>query len=485
MGIGDDFTLNVHQFVLGALSLFFLYFSWRDIKAQTIENLPNISRKYIGFTLASTFIGLTLFFIHEWGSVGIVLGLFLALLITLSLYDPKYAVAFFIFMLISRPWEFIKDELFFSFPRDIFFICLISFLAHRIFRRKFFFHWNLTDALVLFYSAWVFFSTFVTVDPSRAMVEYGEVFIKGIIIFFLIINVIDKKEFIMPIQTALIAAITEKAIVSFYNSIILGFVADGDRLTSVGIFENSNDIAAIMILVVPFSLAFAKKFQNKIFRYSAYFIILSFYSYLIWEAKSRGAVLGLGMMYISWFWLSAKNKKKATILVGVGALLVGMAMSSIKRNEADIEGSTSNRMIYWTAGVNMGIRNPLLGVGYNNYNRRLLEFTNGHVGSEGKNKTIHSTWLLTLAETGFPGFILYIGIWLLSIRYAWDMRRVHPEYLMAVLSYGTAITFLSHTYMLYPWILLGLIVASAQFYKKLEDSMIKKSPTVDLGVRHV
>ena len=48
------------------------------------------------------------------------------------------------------------------------------------------------------------------------------------------------------------------------------------------------------------------------------------------------------------------------------------------------------------------------------------------------------------------------------------MRNEHPEFILAMLSYGTAITFLSHTYMLYPYILLGLTVASGQFYLKEE-----------------
>ena len=43
------------------------------------------------------------------------------------------------------------------------------------------------------------------------------------------------------------------------------------------------------------------------------------------------------------------------------------------------------------------------------------------------------------------------------------------EYLMGIAGYGMAITFLSHTYMLYPYILLGLTVASGQFYMKQDE----------------
>ena len=43
------------------------------------------------------FIGLTGAFIHEWGPAGIILSIVYALLITLSIYDSKYACAFFVF----------------------------------------------------------------------------------------------------------------------------------------------------------------------------------------------------------------------------------------------------------------------------------------------------------------------------------------------------------------------------------------------------
>ena len=110
------------------------------------------------------------------------------------------------------------------------------------------------------------------------------------------------------------------------------------------------------------------------------------------------------------YWLKAKNKKIASFIVILGLIGSIGAMSTLKRSSEDTEASTQNRMIFWKAGINMAVRNPLFGVGYEGYIPNLLRYANGNVGTDGTKMTIHSTWLLALAETGFVGFFLYMAI---------------------------------------------------------------------------
>lgn len=465
MDQSGEFLVVLHQYILSALSLFFVYFSWRDQAAGTFDRLLRISSAVIVPVLTGLFIGLFLMFMNEWGVESLFISFSLALLITLSIFDPKYAVSLFIFMLISRPWEFYKNALMSSMPRDLFILCLCSFIAQKIIRRRYYFQWNFASTLMFLYAAWTFFSIMPSHNPVKGLLTYEDIFIKGVVVYFLIVNVVDKKEYIMPIQSALVLGITEKAIMAFYKSQILKQVADGERLTAVGILENSNDIAAIMILAIPFTLAFFKDIKPFFLKAFLALVVFCFYFFLVWESKSRGAVLAIGTLIIAWLWLKAKNKKLASMIVVGGLALSITAIMNIERKADDIEGSTNNRKIYWNAAVNMAIRNPVFGIGYDSYPDRLFEFTNGHVGTEGRHKTAHSTWLLALAESGVMGFIFYAGIWILTFRSAWRMKESHPEFILALLSYGTAITFLSHTYMLYPYILLGLIVAAGPFYE--------------------
>ncbi len=466
MIIDQDYTFTIHLFAVAILAASFSYYFCKDAILNAGVGYSRLSIAFKMISFAIFFFGLTAFFFMHWSWSGFILGIFLSLLITLSLVHPKYAVSFFTFMLISRPWEFIKADLFSSFPRDIFYICAISFIGHSIIQKKFYIRWNLACTFALAYSIWTFFSVFVTVNPSYFLADYVEIFSKGVIIFFLIVNVVDKKEYINPIQVALVISILEKAIMSFYKSVILGITADGDRLTSVGILENSNDIAAIMILSVPFLLARFRKGLPTPFKVIVYSLILGLYSFLIWESKSRGAILGYGAMFLVWFFINLKTPKQMIATVLVGASLLLALVLSVDRDSGDINESTNNRITYWKAGAKMGAKYPVFGVGYSNFQLRLLEFTDGHVGSEGRFKTVHSNWLLPWAETGVLGFASYMGIWLTCLFYSWQMRKVHPEFIMGITSYGVAITFLTHTYMLYPWILLAIVTASMKFYRK-------------------
>lgn len=466
MIIDQDYTFIVHLFSVAILAVFFAFYFCKD---AIITHSMGYLRVPMQFKMVSFFIfflGLSAYFFAHWGWGGFVLGIFMSILITLSLIHPKFAVSFFTFMMISRPWEFIEADLFSSFPRDIFYICAISFLGHSLIKKKFYVYWNMACTFVLAYSIWCFFSVFVTVNPAYFLYDYLEIFSKGVIIYFFIVNVVDKKDFINPIQVALVVSILEKASVSFYKSVILGITADGERLTSVGILENSNDIAAILILSIPFLMARFRKGYHPVFKFIIYTSISLLYGYLVWESKSRGAILSLGALYLVWLFINLKTRKQmlSTTIVGVAVLL--SLIFSVERDSEDINESTNNRITYWKAGLKMGVKNFILGVGYSNFQLRLFEYTDGHVGSEGRYKTVHSNWLLPLAESGIPGFIFYMGIWITCAIYSWRMRQDHPEFLMAIASYGVAITFLTHTYMLYPWILLAIISSSMKFYRK-------------------
>ena len=480
MIIEQSYTTIIHLFAVAVLAASFSYYFCKDAIVNQKMGYRRLATSFKTVAFGIFFIGLSAFFFLYWSWSGLLLGIFLSLLITLSLIHPKYAVSFFTFMMISRPWEFIKADLFSSFPRDIFYICAISFIGHSIIQKKFYIRWNLACTFALGYAIWTFFSVFVTVNPAYFLSDYVEVFSKGVIIYFLIVNVVDRKEYIHPIQVALVVSILEKAVMSFYKSVILGMTADGDRLTSVGILENSNDIAAIMILSTPFLLArFRKGFPLPI-KVVLYTLILSLYSYLIWQSKSRGAILGFGAMFLVWFFINLKTTKQMVTTVIVGTcILLGLVLS-VDRGSSDISESTNNRITYWKAGAKMGTKYPILGVGYSNFQLRLFEFTDGHVGSEGRYKTVHSNWLLPYAETGVLGFAFYMGIWITCFFYSWQMRHVHPEFIMGITSYGVAITFLTHTYMLYPWILLGVVTASMKFYRK--ESKVNRDLSVSTHI---
>jgi O-antigen ligase len=464
--IADSYIFTIHQFILCFLVLFFLYYAWIDLKDKSTINTSRIPTTYYLVMFTSIVLGLYLNYLSEWGIYSIILSLAFAILTTMSLIEPKFATSFFVFLLISRPWEFYKNELMSSMLRDIFILSMLSLIAHRIIKKQFYFQWNLTSTLVLFYACWTFLTLFAAGLPGGRLLEFNEVFVKNIIVYFLIVNTVDSKKSTLPIKAAIFLGITEKALISGYKVFVLRELGDGasqNRMTGIGMIENANDIAAILIIAIPFTVGLFQNIKNFVIRNFLAICAFLFYSILIWQARSRGAILGIGAFFVVLYWLKSKNKKIATFLVVIGASLTLFAISNIKRSSEDVDSSTNNRMIFWKAGINMAVRNPLFGVGYAGFIPNLQRYVNGNIGSDGTKMTIHSTWLLALAETGFIGFTLYMGIWFSAIRAAWKVKYEYPEYILALISYGVAITFLSHTYMLYPWLLISVALAAGKF----------------------
>ncbi|WP_372655365.1 O-antigen ligase family protein [Halobacteriovorax sp.] len=463
-----EFSFSLHQILTGFLCLFFLYFAWKDQRANTYDKFPTIQLRFLLPSFFVLFVGVFIYLNNYWGYEGIFLSIEFALLVILSVFDTKFAVAFFIYVMISRPWETYVNDMMLSFPRDVFFLVVFSFVFHKAIRKRFYFQWNSASLMLFLFAVWMFFSVVTSSDVSNGLRNYIDLFTKGVLVYFLIVNVVDRKEYVAPIQIAMVIGIFEKACISLYKTFFLESVAAGQRLTSTGILENSNDIAAILILGIPLTSYFFRTRDNKWLVRAISLFIFFLYSILVWKAKSRGALLGVGSLMASYYWIRAKDKKKAMILLGVFGLVLFGLIKSIKRDSSDLEGSTNNRIIYWKSAINMGIRKPIFGVGYNGYNRHFAEYAVGSIGSEGKNRTVHSNWLLPLAEGGIPAFIFYMAFWFYGFRAAYRLRFLHPEYILAIVAYGTTITFLSHTYLLYPYILLGLTISTEQFYSKDE-----------------
>ena len=74
------------------------------------------------------------------------------------------------------------------------------------------------------------------------------------------------------------------------------------------------------------------------------------------------------------------------------------------------------RIYAWEAAINMAIHHPFFGVGIDGFQDNLYKYA---VVWEHKERAVHSTWLGVLAETGFPGLVLFISCIFLAIKAAY------------------------------------------------------------------
>ncbi|MEI8346368.1 MAG: O-antigen ligase family protein, partial [Pseudomonadota bacterium] len=224
------------------------------------------------------------------------------------------------------------------------------------------------------------------------------------------------------------------------------------------------DLAAIIVMALPLAIM---SFWESQYRSIALFLTLLFGGLgleLIWWTKSRGALLGLIVMLTVFFIIKVQNIRYR--VMGVMAILLISILayntvgSILQRSSSDLEESFQGRLNYIKAGLNMAVRNPIFGVGLGGFHRNFYQYSwDGTSGSK-KGHTIHSTWFLILCENGFPAFILFMGILSISFKQAWRMRQAYPQYLLSLGAYATCMSFLSHSYTLYPFILMALIQSS-------------------------
>lgn len=176
---------------------------------------------------------------------------------------------------------------------------------------------------------------------------------------------------------------------------------------------DGNDFGLSLCLLFPCALWLAQTSKTRFGKVVAYLCILVML-YAIVATQSRGATLGIGAVMF-FLWLQSQKKAlgliaMAVVAIGVLALAPAAYFQRIGTISNPTDGSAQGRLDAWKAGVGMGAKNPIIGVGA------------GHFGPRW-GKTAHSTYVLAFGELGIPGFICVIAIVIGNVRVMMSLRR--------------------------------------------------------------
>jgi O-antigen ligase len=363
----------------------------------------------------------------------------------------------FIALLLYRPWEMMNDPIVLSIPKYFGLLVIGVFLLKKFLKKEYFLIWNKESTFLLFFSIWALLSIFKTTNFSETLDLYQTQYTRLLIIFFLMINLIKTKLDFLIVQSTLAITIVTKGVVAIVNNIYTNHIGQqAERLKGIGALADSNDFAAILIIGLPLLLSFFFKHKKSFTLYGLGFLILFFSTYLIWMTKSRGAMIALLTLVASFLWFKMKNKWQKILSLIFVILLFFPITLTFKRTSSDLSESSSNRINYWKTAVNMAVRNPFLGVGYQSYPQNFEKYAPEIIGEYGY-RTAHSTWFLVLGETGFLGLIFFLSFFGITFKKANALREENPELFYSFLGYSVTMTFLSHAYVIYPYILFSLI----------------------------
>lgn len=388
------------------------------------------------------------------------LGLAMAIGAGLSLLDAAFAICFSLSMVLIRPWEILPDNgVMLQVPRFSMLFSMAWAAYYLVVRDRLRPRGSRALTLVFAYGCWIFLSTFVTPDPSAARATFNETMVRSLIMFALIHYLIRDDFAIGAVKLTLVMTFAGVATISllfFANG-----YTDGGRLIAFGMFKNSNDAAAVMCILIPLAATPWLVKGSKLWLRLVSLAPLSLGLAVVAFSQSRGAVMSLAGAVGAQALRRMRNKTVGLMIV---AALVGggiAATSLFSRGAGDLEGSSASRKSFWEAGIRMAIYNPVFGVGFNEFPNNFDAYSKEIVGEWGY-RTAHSSWILAFSEGGLIGLLLFAGVYGLgAIKNATTFAESDPSWLLAAVGYGVAITFLSHTYLLFPYILSAVITAAA------------------------
>lgn len=395
-------------------------------------------------------------------SVSPLLAVTLAAGLTLALLHPANALCLFVHLLFLRPWELADNPLLSALPRLLAAVCVVSWILHPETHRKPTPQAFRALAWLAAFSLWLLLSTFAAPDAAAAQAEWFADYFKSFVVFVLCLGLITDERSVSQLKGTVA--------VSVFGLVALGLLeflqpsADARlaaRFQSISTVLDPNDLAAVTVLALPFALDPVFRGAAGLGRRTLGLAAAACGLAAVWYSQSRGAFIALGAQVLGIHTFRSFRERwlgSALLLCLLGAGYAGIVKAG-GRSQEDMETSSDSRIIYWKAAVNMAVRHPLLGVGYGQYPRN-YESHSASEKYEWGSRTAHSSWLLALAESGFVGGFLFLAFFFSVWRSAWRRRGFRPDHLYALLGYGAAMSFLSHTYLLYPYLLAGLILAS-------------------------
>ena len=213
-------------------------------------------------------------------------------------------------------------------------------------------------------------------DPPTAWATFNDVFIKAVLMFIVMVNVLRTRRRLMGLMwlSLLMAFILSYQALDLYMK--GEFLAEGYRSGADigGMFGNPNDLALHLVTMIPLAVCLAIASKSKLMRL-VYFAFAALFVSANFVTFSRGGFLGLIASTVLLAWkLGRKNRLNVMAVSGFVGLLVillapgnyGLRILSIFIPGLDPVGSSDQRRELLQRSILVTLRNPW-GIGIGNF----------------------------------------------------------------------------------------------------------------------
>ncbi len=260
-------------------------------------------------------------------------------------------------------------------------------------------------------SAWV---SEVGASAWEQWTDFGKTIALAYVLYVLASESIEKLRLVM---ITIAFSLGFEAVKQGYYGLLLA--PGGTNINELPHLGDNNGVAVGMLMLTMLFIALLRTSKGK-WESRLYVFLIIGVLYRAITTYSRGAFLSLAAMTIVYVARSDQKLKAA-----IGALLIGSIllpvlpqrfwdrMNTITVSEERMDDSSAGRVHFWRVAVRMASAHPLLGVGYNSYNRAYdrYDFSEGYYG---RYRSVHSMWFGVLGELGYPALLLYIALFVLA-----------------------------------------------------------------------
>jgi O-antigen ligase len=225
------------------------------------------------------------------------------------------------------------------------------------------------------------------------------------------------------------------------------------RLCSVGVFNNPNDLARILLIAMPLALFGMVHATSRVWRlFGALAFALFVYALVL--TYSRGGLLGFctgaGMLFLTRYgW-------RKTFFAAAVSIPIMLVVLQARRSGLSIgEGTGQHRVLIWSDGLGALRDSPLFGIGYDEYARQFGGMA-------------HNSFVQCFVELGVIGGSFFVASFYVPAR-AWlcvplkgadllghDLGRMLPYLLAIFAGYGVSLFSSSRHHVEQTYLVFGL-----------------------------
>ncbi len=262
-----------------------------------------------------------------------------------------------------------------------------------------------------------FLSIPLAISPGNSFAYFTNTYIKIVLMFIVMVNVLRTERRLKGLLFLSLLVGCVMSASALYDYRTGDFAVEGYRVTSSigvhGLFGNPDDMALHFVIMFPIAVGLMFKsrslFHKALFAGCALLMVMG-----ILVSFSRGCFLGFVTILAFLFWrLGRRNKSLVAVLflVSTGAFLLLapggflIRILSIFDHSLDPVGSATARSAVVLRSILVTLRNPLLGVGIDNFPIMSI-----------RNMVTHNSYTQVSSELGLPALAVYVMLIVTAIR---------------------------------------------------------------------